>query len=257
MTDELDFRREHFAAAADAAGLLARRTSAGHLPRADRLRVCPRHRSRRPPARQADDGQRRARPALVAGPHARRAGHGDRLEPRRQLAADVRRRTALPPGDVQGQAVLLPDEHPLRELLARAGRKVHEALPGLRHVPRLLQSTTPRQGHYFTRPELYNRDRPLFKKYVPLCKRVAEAGWEPITQAQQQTTSTSTSSVSATGISPFSTTAPSGAPPRSAWKAAPRSTAANCSAGATLAWRDGQTTLTLDAEDVAVIEVPQ
>lgn len=40
------------------------------------------------------------------------------------------------------------------------------------------------QGQYFTRPELYDRQRPLFKKYVPLCKRVAEAGWEPITQAR-------------------------------------------------------------------------
>ncbi|MEN6424189.1 MAG: hypothetical protein ABFE13_02410 [Phycisphaerales bacterium] len=40
------------------------------------------------------------------------------------------------------------------------------------------------QGHYFTRPELYERDRPLFKKYVPLCKRVAEAGWEPVTLAR-------------------------------------------------------------------------
>ena len=40
------------------------------------------------------------------------------------------------------------------------------------------------QGHYFTRPELYDRDRPLFKKYVPLCKRVAEAGWEPVTRAR-------------------------------------------------------------------------
>ena len=39
------------------------------------------------------------------------------------------------------------------------------------------------QGHYFSRPELYNRDRPLFKKYLPLCRRVAEAGWQPITQA--------------------------------------------------------------------------
>ena len=38
-------------------------------------------------------------------------------------------------------------------------------------------------GHYFTRPELYNRDRPLFKKYVPLCRLVAEAGWEPLTGA--------------------------------------------------------------------------
>ena len=39
-------------------------------------------------------------------------------------------------------------------------------------------------GHYFTRPELYNRDRPLFKKYVPLCRLVAEAGWEPVTGAR-------------------------------------------------------------------------
>ena len=39
------------------------------------------------------------------------------------------------------------------------------------------------QGHYFTRPELYERDRELFKKYVPLCKLVAEAGWEPVTRA--------------------------------------------------------------------------
>jgi hypothetical protein len=39
------------------------------------------------------------------------------------------------------------------------------------------------QGHYFTRPELYDRDRDLFKKYVPLCKLVAEAGWEPLTRA--------------------------------------------------------------------------
>jgi len=40
------------------------------------------------------------------------------------------------------------------------------------------------QGHYFTRPELYDRDRPLFAKYVPLTKLVAEAGWEPITRAR-------------------------------------------------------------------------
>ncbi|MEW6356200.1 MAG: hypothetical protein AB1696_07750 [Planctomycetota bacterium] len=36
-------------------------------------------------------------------------------------------------------------------------------------------------GQYFKRPELYDRDRPLFKKYVPLCKKTAEAGWQPIT----------------------------------------------------------------------------
>jgi len=39
------------------------------------------------------------------------------------------------------------------------------------------------QGAYFTRPELYDRDRALFRKYVPLCRLVAEAGWEPMTGA--------------------------------------------------------------------------
>ncbi len=40
------------------------------------------------------------------------------------------------------------------------------------------------EGHYFKRPNLYNRDRPLFKKYIPLCKLVAQAGWRPITLAR-------------------------------------------------------------------------
>ena len=35
------------------------------------------------------------------------------------------------------------------------------------------------EGHYFTRPDIYNRDRPLFKKYVPLCRKLSEAGWRP------------------------------------------------------------------------------
>jgi len=39
-------------------------------------------------------------------------------------------------------------------------------------------------GHYFSQPALYDRDRPLFKKFIPLCRRVAEAGWQPATRAQ-------------------------------------------------------------------------
>jgi hypothetical protein len=40
------------------------------------------------------------------------------------------------------------------------------------------------EGHYFSRPDLYDRDRPLFKKYIPLIKLVAEAGWRPVTGAR-------------------------------------------------------------------------
>lgn len=35
--------------------------------------------------------------------------------------------------------------------------------------------------HYFYSPEYYERDRDLFKKYLPLCKMLAEAEWEPVT----------------------------------------------------------------------------
>jgi len=38
-------------------------------------------------------------------------------------------------------------------------------------------------GHYFANPALYERDRPLFKRYLPLIKKVAEAGWKPIPSA--------------------------------------------------------------------------
>lgn len=34
---------------------------------------------------------------------------------------------------------------------------------------------------YWQNTTLYNRDRPLFQKYQPLIKKVAEAGWEPVT----------------------------------------------------------------------------
>ena len=40
------------------------------------------------------------------------------------------------------------------------------------------------RGHYFSRPEIYNRARPLFKRYVPLCRQASEAGWEPLTWAK-------------------------------------------------------------------------
>lgn len=34
--------------------------------------------------------------------------------------------------------------------------------------------------HYFDRPDLYNRHRHLFRKYVPMQRAVSEAGWRPV-----------------------------------------------------------------------------
>ncbi len=37
---------------------------------------------------------------------------------------------------------------------------------------------------YWERPNLYNRDRPLFEKYIPMCANLNKAGWEPVTHAR-------------------------------------------------------------------------
>jgi len=37
---------------------------------------------------------------------------------------------------------------------------------------------------YWDTPELYNRDRPLWRKYLPVIKALSAAGWEPITYAR-------------------------------------------------------------------------
>jgi pimeloyl-ACP methyl ester carboxylesterase len=39
-------------------------------------------------------------------------------------------------------------------------------------------------NRYFENSDLYNRDRPLFKKYIPIIQDIASAGWEPETYAK-------------------------------------------------------------------------
>lgn len=36
------------------------------------------------------------------------------------------------------------------------------------------------ENPYWQNPKWHNRDRPLFKKYIPVIKRVAESGWQPV-----------------------------------------------------------------------------
>jgi len=39
-------------------------------------------------------------------------------------------------------------------------------------------------NHYFSQPRLYNRDRPLFRKYLPIIRELGRAGWQPMTHAR-------------------------------------------------------------------------
>ena len=110
------------------------------------------------------------------------------------------------------------------------------------------------QGHYFTRPELYDRDRPLFKKYVPLCKRVAEAGWEPITQAHSSDPKVYVERFGDRYLTVFNDS-----PERRTATITLQGLAAGKSrdlvTSKPVEWRDGKATLTLAGADVAVIEL--
>ncbi len=110
------------------------------------------------------------------------------------------------------------------------------------------------QGHYFTRPELYERDRDLFKKYVPLCKLAAEAGWEPVTGAhssdehvyverfgERYLTIFNDSNQQRTATVTIEGTAPT--------------KSEELVRGEAVEWSGNQASLTLDAEDVAVIQL--
>ncbi len=39
-------------------------------------------------------------------------------------------------------------------------------------------------GNFWQTPDYHNRERSLFRAYIPLIRRVSEAGWEPVTQAR-------------------------------------------------------------------------
>ncbi|MGA2031836.1 MAG: hypothetical protein ABSG68_06250 [Thermoguttaceae bacterium] len=110
-------------------------------------------------------------------------------------------------------------------------------------------------GHYFTRPELYDRDRPLFKRYVPLCRRLAEAGWEPITRARTDDDHVYVERFGDRCWTVFndSDRARTVTIALESGKSEP---GRELLSGRIVPWREGRTRLSLEAEDVAVIEIP-
>ncbi|MCP4608586.1 MAG: hypothetical protein GY845_07720 [Planctomycetes bacterium] len=110
------------------------------------------------------------------------------------------------------------------------------------------------QGHYFTRPELYERDRDLFKKYVPLCRLVAEAGWVPITHARSGDEQIHVERFGDRYLTVFNDSSER----RSVTIAMEGNTLASdleLVHGQKINFRNGQASFTLAAEDVAVIEL--
>lgn len=114
------------------------------------------------------------------------------------------------------------------------------------------------QGHYFTRPELYDRDRPLFKKYVPLCKLVAEAGWEPVTLARSNDEKVYVERFGDRYLTVFNDSEEGRTVTVEVWgelreKVSPEGR--DVVSGRPVSWEDGKTTIVIGGEDVAVIEL--
>jgi len=110
------------------------------------------------------------------------------------------------------------------------------------------------QGHYFTRPELYDRDRDLFKKYVPLCRLVAEAGWEPVTLARSDNQGVYVERFGDRYLTVFNDTDRR----QDVTLAVEMSTAGEISDLVTeraVPLKDGKIAMTLESEDVAVLQL--
>ncbi|MGD0089283.1 MAG: hypothetical protein ABSE73_05125 [Planctomycetota bacterium] len=109
-------------------------------------------------------------------------------------------------------------------------------------------------GQYFTRPELYNRDRPLFKKYVPLCKRVAEAGWEAVTRVRSSDEKVYVERFGESYLTVFNDSPEKRTVTITLEGKAPAASHELLS-GAAVEWKDNASALTLEGEGVAVVEM--
>jgi hypothetical protein len=110
------------------------------------------------------------------------------------------------------------------------------------------------QGHYFNRPQLYERDRDLFRKYVPLCKLVAEAGWEPVTLAHSSDSRVYVERFGEELFTVFNDSTERRTVTVKLDRGTPKSSR-ELITGQTIEWRDQQASLTLDGEDVAIIRI--
>ncbi len=108
------------------------------------------------------------------------------------------------------------------------------------------------EGHYFSQPALYNRDRDLFKKYVPLCKTVAEARWQPITRARSDSPKVYVERFGEKYLTVFNDSERQ-AEAVITFTDKPPAKARDLVSGADLPMAGGKITMTLKAEAVAVI----
>lgn len=122
-------------------------------------------------------------PVRVPVPLAGRAGHRDRLDAGGNLPA-ARPGPAGPLADpFRSETLPPPHEHGLRAVHPGVRRALLQRSLFLGFFPSMF-SHNASENPYWGNRRWYDRDRELFRKYVPRVKSVAEAGWEPVTGAR-------------------------------------------------------------------------
>ena len=111
------------------------------------------------------------------------------------------------------------------------------------------------EGHYFSRLDLYDRDRPLFKKYVPLCKLVAEAGWQPVTRARSSDPKVYVERFGGKYLTVFNDTSEKKAVVIAIESPASIGSCHELLSDTVLPCRNGKIEMTLESEDVAVLDL--
>ncbi len=109
-------------------------------------------------------------------------------------------------------------------------------------------------GQYFERPELYERDRSLFLKYIPFCKLVAEAGWQPITHARSSDERVHLERFGKNYLTVFNDSVEQRTTTLTL-DGLVAETSRDLVSGMTVTWTNGSSSLTLEGECVAVIRL--
>ncbi len=109
-------------------------------------------------------------------------------------------------------------------------------------------------GHYFSRRDLYERDRPLFQKYIPLIKRLAEAGWQPVTLARSSDPRVQVERFGTNLLTVFNDS-PDERVATITWEGGTPGASRELLSNMAVKWTDDGVTLTLKPESVGVIEI--
>ncbi len=111
------------------------------------------------------------------------------------------------------------------------------------------------EKQYFQNPSLYNRDRPLFQKYVPLCRMLAEAGWKPVTGAASSNASVHLERFGDHHLTVLNTSAQRQSVVITLAQATPPSQCVVLPASRSLAVRDSEVELELGGEEAVVLDI--